>query len=308
MRRPLISRGVLSAVLAAAAAIDLVAQSGRVTGSVRDENGQPVNGAIVSGKDTGSSGNTVKATTDDKGLFELAGPAGPWIFTAEKKGYLSGFLDVEVLPQPATNAAISLTLRPAGFEGAPTGKDLQQRLVDADYLFNIKRWDDAISAYRRILAEAPAMTVVNLQIAAAYRNKGEFGRAVAAYGDLLASDPGNDKAKVGIAMTNLERGDLPSAERALEAAAESSGATREVFYNLGELKLLKGKPAEALLAYRRAAQVDPAWGKPLFAMGRVARDTGDLDGALKYFAKVIDVDPESPEAAEAKTAIRQLRK
>jgi Flp pilus assembly protein TadD len=308
MRRQLISRGVLSAILVAAAAIDVAAQSGRVGGSVRDESGQPIKGATITARDTGSSGGTVKATTDDKGLFELTGQAGPWIFTAEKKGYLPGFLDMDVRPQPATNPAISLTLRAAGLEGTPTGRDLQQRLADADYLFNIKRWDDAISAYRRILAEAPAMSVVNLQIAAAYRHKGEFGRAVAAYGDLLTSDPGNDKAKVGIAMVNLEQGDLQSAERALEAAAESSGATREVFYNLGELKMLKAKSAEALLAYRRAAQVDPTWGKPLLAMGRVAREMGDFAGARKYFAKVFEVDPDSPEAADAKTAIGQLGK
>ena len=81
-----------------------------------------------------------------------------------------------------------------------------------------------------------------------------------------------------------------------------------MFYNLGEMKLAKAKTAEALQAYRRAAEIDPAWGKPLFAMGRVARGTGDVAGALKYFAKVIEVDPRSPEAEQAKAAIEQLKK
>jgi tetratricopeptide (TPR) repeat protein len=311
MRRQLISRGMLSALLImAATVVDVAAQSGRVSGVVKDERARPIKGATVVARSAVSSGDAFKATSDDNGVFELVGPAGPWSVAAEKSGYEAGFLDLEIRPQPATNPTVTLTLtlKPARIEGAVTGKDLQQRLVDADYFYNINRWDEAITAYRRILADAPAMSVVNLQIAAAYRNKREYTRALAAYGDLLKSDPANDKAMVGMAMTNLESGDLESAERSLEAAAESPGATREVFYNLGEMKLAKAKTAEALQAYRRAAEIDPAWGKPLFAMGRVARGTGDVAGALKYFAKVIEVDPRSPEAEQAKAAIEQLKK
>jgi tetratricopeptide (TPR) repeat protein len=307
MRRRLISRIAYAMLLVAATVADVAAQSGRVAGAVRDERGQPIKGASVTARNIESSANAV-AVTDDGGLFELTAPAGAWTFTAEKIGYEAAFLDVNVGPLPTTNPAVTLTMRVAAADSAITGKDLQQRLVDADYLFNIKRWDEAIAAYRRILAEAPAMSVVNLQIAAAYRNKGEFARALSAYGDLLRADPNNDKAKVGVAMTQLEKGDLESAERALEAVAETPGATREVFYDLGEMKLSKGLTADALKAYRRAAEIDPTWGKPFFQMGRVSKDRGDLDSALTYFTKVIEVDPNSPEAEQAKTAIQQLKK
>ena len=109
-------------------------------------------------------------------------------------------------------------------------------------------------------------------------------------------------------MANLEKGDLESAERALEAAAQGEGATREVFYNLGEVKLSKSKTGEAFAAYMHAAESDPTWGRPLLALGRLARYVGDVDGAGKYFQRVIDLDPKSPEAAQAKAGIEQLRK
>jgi len=204
---------MLSALLLAATVVDVAAQSGRVSGVVKDERARPIKGATVVARSAVSSGDAFKATSDDNGLFELVGPAGPWSVAVEKSGYEAGFLDLEIRPQPATNPTVTLTLtlKPARIEGAVTGKDLQQRLVDADYFYNINRWDEAITAYRRILADAPAMSVVNLQIAAAYRNKREYTRALAAYGDLLKSDPANDKAMVGMAMTNLESGDLESA-------------------------------------------------------------------------------------------------
>src|SRR5262249_7486457 len=158
------------------------------------------------------------------------------------------------------------------------------------------------------LNSTPALNVINLQIASAYRNKKDYAAALGAYNDLLKVDPANDKAKVGIAMTNLEKGDLPAASRTLEAAAQTSGATREVFYNLGELRMTESKSGEALKAYEQATRVDPSWGKPYYALGRIAMAAGDMDAAAKQFQKVIEVDPSSPEAAQARSALAQIKR
>ena len=66
------------------------------------------------------------------------------------------------------------------------------------------------------MAKAPALSVINLQIAAAYRNKKEYDNAIAAYNELLKADPDNDKAIVGIGMTNMEKGDLAGRRRDAE--------------------------------------------------------------------------------------------
>ena len=84
-------------------------------------------------------------------------------------------------------------------------------------LYNAQKWDEAIAAYRAIMTKAPSLSVINLQIAAAYRNKKDYDSAIAAYNELLKIDPNNDKAKIGIGMTNLEKGDLDAAEETLTA-------------------------------------------------------------------------------------------
>ena len=48
-------------------------------------------------------------------------------------------------------------------------KDLQADLAAAEADFNGGKFDDAITKYRAILAKSPALHVINLQIAAAYR-------------------------------------------------------------------------------------------------------------------------------------------
>ena len=95
------------------------------------------------------------------------------------------------------------------------------------------------------MTKAPSLSVINLQIAAAYRNKKEYDNAITAYNELLKTDPKNDKAIVGIGMTNLKKGDLKAGEDTLTKAAKGGSQTREVFYNLGEVKFAKGQTDEA---------------------------------------------------------------
>jgi tetratricopeptide (TPR) repeat protein len=197
---------------------------------------------------------------------------------------------------------------PTSALGSTAAKDLQADLQNADTLYNAQKYDESIAAYRQIMAKAPALSVINLQIAAAYRNKKEYDNAIAAYNDLLKVDPNNDKAIVGLGMTNLEKGDLKAAEDTLTKAAQGPKATREVFYNLGEVKFSKGQTDEAATWYQKASDLDPSWGKPIFKLALVQLNKGDKDATIKMLEKVISADPTSPEAAQAKTVIEQLKK
>ena len=308
-------RFALAALLVAAFAGSVAAQTGRVGGTVKDDTGQPIKGASITAENPNASPSSFTATTDDKGRFSIIGlRSGRWTFTAQAPGFApeTGALSVQTIGAP--NPPLTFTLR-KGATGAPSSalgslaaKDLQAELAAADALYNSQKWDDAISAYRAIMAKAPALSVINLQIAAAYRNKKDYDSAITAYNDLLKADPNNDKAKVGIGMTNLEKGDLVAAEETLTRASEGASPTREVFYNLGEVKFAKGQTEEAAKYYQKAADLDPAWGKPLFKLALVQLNKGDKDGTIKALEKVIAVDPTSQEAAQAKQVIEQLKK
>ena len=94
-------------------------------------------------------------------------------------------------------------------------------------------------------------------------------------------------------MTYLEKGDFANAEKSLLEVATSVNASREVFYNLGEVKFAKGETDEAVKYYERAAQMDAAWGKPLFKLGLAKLQKADTAGAIDYMNKVIAADPNS---------------
>jgi Tfp pilus assembly protein PilF len=305
---------VLAALFVVALAGTAAAQTGRVGGVVKDEAGNPIKGATVTAENPAVSPSSFTATTDDKGRFSIIGlKSGQWSFAAQAPGFgpEAGKLNVSTIGAP--NPPLTFTMKkggagPSSALGSTAAKDLQADLQNADQLYNAQKYDESIAAYRQIMAKAPALSVINLQIAAAYRNKKEYDNAIAAYNDLLKVDPANDKAIVGIGMTNLEKGDLKAAEDTLTRAAEGPKPTREVFYNLGEVKFSKGQADEAATWYQKASDLDPSWGKPIFKLALVQLNKGDKDATIKMLEKVIAADPTSPEAAQAKTVIEQLKK
>ena len=307
-------RGVMASLLFVACVGPAAAQTGRVGGVVKDEAGQPIKGATITAENPNASPNSFTATTDDKGRFSIIGlRTGQWTFTAQAPGFApaSGRLPVQTIGQP--NPPLTFTLKkggtgPTSALGNLATKDLQADLAAAGVDYDAGKFDDAIAKYRAILAKAPALNVINLQIAAAYRNKKEYDNALASYNELLKTDPSNDKATIGIGMTNMEKGDLAAAEATLQKAADGPSATREVFYNLGEVKFAKGQADDAAKAFQKAVDTDPTWGKPLFKLGLVALNKGDKDGTIKIMEKVIAVDPSSQEAGQAKAVIEQLKK
>jgi Tfp pilus assembly protein PilF len=301
--------------MAAAFAVNAAAQTGRVGGTVKDEAGQPIKGATITAENPNASPSSFTATTDDKGRFSIIGlRGGQWTFSAQAPGYgpESGRLNVQTIGTP--NPPLTFTLKkgggpaPTGALGGAAAKDLQAELAAADALYNAQKWDDAVAAYRAIMTKAPALSVINLQIAAAYRNKKDYDAAITAYNELLKTDPNNDKAIIGIGMTNLEKGDLKAAEETLTKAAQSPKPTREVFYNLGEVLFAKGSTDDAAGWYQKAVDLDPTWGKPLFKLALVQLNKGDKDATIKALEKVIAADPTSAEATQAKAVIEQLKK
>jgi tetratricopeptide (TPR) repeat protein len=306
-------RPALAIALALGCAATASAQVARVGGIVKDQNGQPIKGATIRAENPDAPLGSITSATDDKGRFAIIGLArGEWSFTAEAPGFQAQLAELNIqrtgTPQPPLVFSLpkAIVRPPAAVEGA-TAKDLQQQLEAADALFKQQKFDEAIGIYRTILRSAPSLGVVNLQIGAAYRITKDYDKAIAAYNDLLKSEPDNGKAHVGLAAANLENGNRAAAEQVLTRAAEAAGPSRDVLYNLAELKSASNQIDEAITWYEKAAAADAAWGKPLYKIGTIAISRGDKDKGTKLLTQVITVDPTSPEAAQARTVLAQLK-
>lgn len=306
------SGALVAALLVLVAARDAAAQLGRVGGIVKDEGGQPLKGATVTAENSNIA-QTFTATTDEKGRFQMIGlRAGQWQFIAQSPGFSpeGGGMQIRMgSPNPPVTFVLKKTgVANFGALGGITNREIQLGLDTADRAMAEGRFDEAIAGYREVMARSTALTVVNLQIAAAQRSKKDYVAALATYDELLETDPANAKAHVGIAETHLERGDATAAEAQLAKAAAADGAGREVLFRFADMKFEQKDTTTAAQWYEKASTADPYWGKPIYKLALCAMQTGDVSEAARLMARVIAVDPGSQEAALAKTSLESLKK
>lgn len=313
-RFPNLFRWLVVAVVVLGVAAPALAQTGRITGRVTDEAGEPIPGAQIRAENPSGSPPVRETTTDDDGRFSMIGFAsGQWRVSVEVDGYQPDFGTVNVT-QSATPpvdfelAAVRHALVQALGEEAMEGLDpdeIEQELEAADAAFNSQDWDAAIAGYQSLLEKLPALTNLYTQIGQSYRARGDYEEALAAFEARLAEEPDNESVKADIARTRLAMGDLDAASE-LEATASGLDASKEDLYNLGELEFAKGDVDAAAGWYEKATMVDPNWAKPYFKLALVALNKGDMDAAKTHFQKVIDLDPNSEEGTQATATLAAL--
>jgi tetratricopeptide (TPR) repeat protein len=176
-------------------ALPAAAQTGRVGGTVKDQQGQPIKGATVIAENPSSSPSSFTATTDDRGRFSIIGlRSGQWKITASAPGFTPGGGNVPVRTIGAPNPPVDIVLSPgaAGPTGALAGvntKELQVELQKAEELLTQQNYDGAIAAYQAILAKTPALSMINMQIGRAYRMKKDYDSALGVYKKILDAEP-----------------------------------------------------------------------------------------------------------------------
>ena len=270
------------AVLALISAAPAAAQTARISGSVRDETGGSIRGAIVRaerGPAPGSSPTTLTTVTDDRGRFIFViTRSGTYQLTFEAPGFDPMMITAILrLPMSIPNIDVKLERHesPEAF-GALAGVDskgLSAQLASAAALIDEGRYDQAIVAYRAIMAKIPSLTMLNLPLGNAYLAKKSYAEAEAAFQEILKND-----------------------------AADANG-----LFAMGAVMEAQGHAAEAQGWYQKASTADAVWTRPLMKLASLAKGAGDSASALRYLTRVIALDPSSVDGVQATSIQKQLQ-
>lgn len=171
--------------------------------------------------------------------------------------------------------------------------ELDKRLHRARDAFQAGRVDEALSAYRAVIAERP-------DTADAYRHMAfihwESGQAVEAVRTLEAAVKAgvsqiDIQVKLGIYLAEL--GDTARAIPLLQALPDDDS---EALNALGLAFARAGRAREALATFARALQIDPTNALAHQNIGTVHLSAGDLVQAERELRLALDVDPTLPGA------------
>lgn len=168
--------------------------TGRVSGTIRDERGRPIKGATVTAENEAYFPRSLTSATDARGRFSIFG-LRRITYTITIRA--DGFEEVTVsLPISMTQANPPVDVHlvrklapgpPPLLANADAGR-LQEALDAAAAMAEAGRIDAAVTAYRRILKDTPALTSINLQLGYLHERRGDRAAAISAYEAMLKAD------------------------------------------------------------------------------------------------------------------------
>jgi tetratricopeptide (TPR) repeat protein len=295
---------------------------GRFTGIVVDDDGKPVASAkIILQFVKSPAGSSLIPTwrpesavfttaTDKDGAWVYVGLAGGiWEIRASKDGYDSASRQVQVR-QLSSNPSVKLRLEKTKEGVYSIAADLLER---ANELFSLNKFDEAVRFYQEYLEKDPESLMVMLSLADCLRESGNIDEAMRQYQAVVDRTSANplDKEITARAMTGVgecffEKGDRERAIQYWKLAVEKSPTSEIVAANLGAVLFSIGKVDEAIRYYLTAIEIAPRRGDIRLKLAFVYLNKGDYDKARASLSEVIELQPGSALAAQAKKLIDEI--
>jgi Tfp pilus assembly protein PilF len=292
---------------------------GRISGTVVDENGQPVEGASILVESTKTK-TKFQGTSDESGHFAVAGlGSGYWRITAFKEGYTSSSVDLNVR-QHRRNPPNTFTLKKTTGYAALMTDESSFRLFDkGNSLIEEKKYDEALEVFEEFKAKYPEIYQVHFNIGTCYLKKGDLDKAEAEFqfvlektlemhGDYTADPATSLRALTGLGELNILKGDFEKGQEYLTMALAISPEDEVAAYNVAQIFFSNQRPDEAIKFYKLAIQIKQDWSKPYLRLGYSYLNKGDFDTALEYLKKFVEMDPENPEVPQTKKMIETIEK
>lgn len=128
------------------------------------------------------------------------------------------------------------------------------------------------------------------------RELGNWDLAEKLYHKALEADPGNGFANYWLAMIAHRRGIRDEALRRIDIAVAAKPRNVGFLCKKGELNLAAGRNKQALLAYRKAADIEPGNVNTVLGLGNALRKANRFPEAQAQFERATVLTPSDPNA------------
>jgi tetratricopeptide (TPR) repeat protein len=313
-------RAVCALVAAFALAAPAVAQStGMVKGLVRDDKGQPIDGAKITIEFVEGVNRKQETKTNKKGEFVQIGlQSGAYKITAEKEGIGSQQFDARVRIGQATevNFVLSGKNAPPSKEDLAKGAELKKTFEEGVVASRAANYDEAIAKFTHGAELSTTCADCYYNIGYAYSQKKEYDKAEAAYKKAIEIKADYAEAYNGLAnIYNAQRkfdeaaaASTKAAELGGSAAAAGAGGNVNAMYNQGVILWNAGKIPEAKKQFEAVLKADPNHAESHYQLGMALVNEGNLAAAATEFETYLKLAPDGPNSATAKALVAQLKK
>ena len=309
---------VLALVLASPAEAQVAIGGGRLQGTVKDREGNAIAGATITLTLPGVA-DPVSSQSNDEGIWVKGNLGfGRWTVECSAPGFMPDTV-VALVNTSSRNPRVNFVLvageNPADAAGASLfGGELGEKIMAGNVLFDAGDFAGALAAFDAIIAEEmakeepnPDVHMVHLSSGNAAFELNDYATAAQHYGALIEADPESREGRMGLAKTYMMERRLDEAVAELEQIDLTEIMDPIVFYNIGSLLFDQGQSAQAQTYYTLAVERDPDFSDAHMQLGLSMIQQGLMQECKPHFEKVIELDPESENAALAQQFLDMIQ-
>ena len=304
---------IAGALFAAAVSAQAWAGRGRLSGTVQDADGNPVEGANVQLTLNGAGPEAVP--TNAKGRWARAGlRGGSWEVLVSKAGYVSTSHTAAVQEYAAPADRVFLrTVLEAGAASAADGsaaaledneaaQAARELLERGNSLLLAQDYEGAIQAFTEAYPSLPdaAKAAVLVAVAQAQVELERDDEAIASLEQALGFAPSNIDALrlISRRLTAMGRGE--EARQYLDRMPEDQRADPEILVREGVALYNQNDFEGALAKLDVAVEAAPDWADAFYFRGLANMASGNNGAAAADFRRMLELEPEGEKAEEAK--------
>ncbi len=302
---------------------------GRVQGQVTDQDGHPVEGATITlrhGNDPvkAEAPGPTPLKTDKKGHWSMLGLAhGTWGVLIEKDGYIpsEGRINVE---EEGLVPPVNISLKPIPKEQAKEqtpskGSQAMAAITDGNAALQADKLVEAREAYEKALAllDPPNQVPVLRAIASTwYRESGQaktkedkaqkLEKSIAALKQALEIKPDDTESLQLIVNLLVGAGREAEAQTYMAKLPQGAKVDADTLINVGIKYYNQKQLDKALEQFNRVVAENPEMAEAYYYRGLVYLNQNKVPQAKADFKKLLEIDPKSKYANEAREYLKAL--
>jgi tetratricopeptide (TPR) repeat protein len=300
---------VVAAALLAAPAMAQPKGNARLTGTVVDDQGQPIPDVTVRAQMTGQT-DILQGKSDKKGEWRINGAAnGEWKVELSKSGLETAMEVVEVKDNNAP--PLKVTLVKTGAAKPDPMAEVNAQLQKAAEIAQAGKIPEARKMYEDLLAKYPQIYQLEGFIARTYAAENNVPQAMEHLKVNLEKekDPAQiTELKLFQAELLMESGDKAGANAILSAVDVKDVKDPYTFINQAINLINDKKGPEAVELLSKLIAQFPTTNELYYYRGRAYVASDKLDEAKADLEKFVSIAPNAKETADAKKILEQIKK
>jgi len=279
---------------------------GKLTGVVKDSQGNPVEKAVVTVVSTKTSASFELSTNKEGRFLQIGIQPGYFQVSVKKDGYLPKSTEVRVSLAGETDIEIKLDTVDEIAQKTVSAAD--QVFLKGNRLYGEQKYAEAAAAFEEAVKISQPNWGYFFNLGLAYKKMDKKDEAIAAFRKAAELNSESYSSNKELAEALGKGGTFEEAKTYFRKAVELSPDDPDAHYNLGACLTNTGETDAAQAHFQKAVDLKPDYADAYYQLGTIFIGQNKVPDAVLSLEKFLELAPNHEKAPLAKQLLQYLKK